>query len=319
VSDTGGEPSGYAFATRALDRASERREDPAWLEQARRDPSARCVVVRPDGKVIALDQGQRLARLPFAALAKADDADASFLGLDEGAPVFALRLAEPAGAVLAQLHEGEFRDLRSLAATLSAAEAGLAAYARALFHWQSRKRHCGSCGAPTRLEAAGHRARCSDTACNQEYFPRTDPAIIVIVHRGDRCLLGRQAAWPERGFSTLAGFVEPGETLEHAVQREVAEETGVHVGACRYRASQPWPFPASLMLGFEAEAQSDRIAVGAELAEARWFEAARMPELIARGELALSPAISIAFHLINGWYRERTGGSLPPGKGWVRR
>jgi NAD+ diphosphatase len=155
---------------------------------------------------------------------------------------------------------------------------------------------------------------CTNVDCAQQYFPRTDPAIITLVTDGERCLLGRQPGWPERRFSTLAGFVEPGESLEQAVAREVHEETGVRIARCRYFASQPWPFPASLMLGFEADAASHEIACGAEIAEAHWFHHADMPRLVADGELKLPPAMSISYHLIDRWFHARTGAHLPPGQ-----
>ena len=305
---------GYAFAAFAIDRASERREDADWLAQARAAAIARRVVVRADGKLLATAGGAALNYLPLDAVA----GELPFLGLVGETPLFLHVLAEAEADALRESLGAELRDPRALAATLAPGEAGLTAYARSLLHWQSRKRFCGRCGAPTRFEAAGHRARCTDPACNQEYFPRTDPAIITIVHDGDACLLGRQAGWPENAYSTLAGFVEPGETLEHAVAREVREETGVIVERARYRGSQPWPFPASIMLGFDAAATTREVQVGNELSEARWFEAARMPELIARGELRLSPRISIAFHLIDGWYHERTGAHLTAGESWRR-
>lgn len=135
----------------------------------------------------------------------------------------------------------------------------------------------------------------------------------MLVADGPRCLLGRQPSWPERRYSTIAGFVEPGETLEQAVAREVLEETGVEVGACRYVGSQPWPFPSSLMIGFIAEATGREIKVGAELSDARWFDAAEMPGQIARGELVLSPALSIAFHLLDHWYHGLSGTHLTAG------
>lgn len=310
--------AGFAFAAFAIDRASERREDAQWLAQARESPAARALILRRDGRLLALEGGAALALLELRAI-PADASQLSFLGLvDAAMPLFLLELPEEQADALASTLGGELRDPRALAATLAPSEAGLTAYARALLHWQSRKHFCGRCGAPTRFEAAGHRARCTDAACNQEYFPRTDPVIISIVHDGDACLLGRQRGWPEGAYSTLAGFVEPGESLEHAVAREVLEETGVQVGACRYRGSQPWPFPASIMLGFDAQARTREIAVGSELAHARWFEADQMPALIERGELMLSPQLSIAFHLIDGWYHERTGGRLAPSAGWRR-
>jgi NAD+ diphosphatase len=302
--------SGYAFAHPELDRATEAREHDHVLRAAWDAPETRVIVVRRDGRVLTDRERTQLARLPVTGWSLAE---ASYLGQGSGSAVFCVSVDEAQGETTATINSGTFTDLRSVATLLPGGEAALAAYARALLHWQSRKVHCGRCGALTRLAAGGHRARCSDETCGQEYFPRTDPAIIVIVSDGKRCLLGRQPSWPDKRYSTIAGFVEPGETLEQAVRREVLEETGIEVSGCRYIGSQPWPFPASLMIGFEAHATSQEIRVGAELADARWFDAAEMPAQVARGELVLSPALSIAFHLIDHWYHGLTGAHLTAG------
>ena len=203
------------------------------------------------------------------------------------------------------------------AAPLPAPDAAIAAHARTLVDWHARHRHCAACGGHTRSVQGGANRVCFD--CQAEHFPRTDPVAIAVVVRGDQCLLGRGPGWPATFFSALAGFVEAGESLEDAVRREVLEEAGVRVGSVRYVASQPWPFPAALMLGFEAEASSDAIAVGGELADARWFRAAEMRDLIAQGELIVSPQLSIAYFLIDRWYREETGEPLTPGPVWTTR
>jgi NAD+ diphosphatase len=166
------------------------------------------------------------------------------------------------------------------------------------------------CGAPVVVVTAGHRARCTNPDCAIEHFPRVDPAMIVIVSYGDACLLGRQATWPERRYSTLAGFVEPGESLEDTVRREVFEEAGVRVGDCAYHSSQPWPFPASLMVGFTAEAVDPTIRLGGELAEARWFTADDIVRGLAERTLGLSPPVSVSFRLIEHWMRENAGVEL---------
>lgn len=295
---------GFAFVEAALDRASHHREDASAL--AERWARAGLVLVRGDGSVLVEPGGTRLCRDPSHAHAVEQ---ASFLGELAGEALFCVAV-DPAF----DAGERRFLDMRRAAAELPGEEAAVAAFARALLHWQSRKRYCGRCGAATVLLAGGHRAQCTNTECAQEYFPRTDPAIITLVTDGERCLLGRQPGWPERRFSTLAGFVEPGETLEQAVAREVHEETGVRVARCRYFASQPWPFPASLMLGFEADAATHEIACGAEIAEAHWFHHADMPRLVAAGELKLPPAMSISYHLIDRWFHARTGAHLPPGQ-----
>ena len=173
------------------------------------------------------------------------------------------------------------------------------AYARAMSWWRARHRWCSACGAPATPQRAGHVVRCSNEACGIEVFPRIDPAIIVLVTDGDRALLGRQASWPPRRYSTIAGFVEPGESLEDAVAREVEEETGVRIASASYHSSQPWPFPSSLMLGFTAEALPGAIACAdAELEDARWFSR----EQLARGEALLPPRTSISHRLIEQWF-----------------
>lgn len=174
-------------------------------------------------------------------------------------------------------------DLRGFGATLPAGLAATLAYARGMAFWHAGHRFCGRCGAPTEIGRGGHVRICSDSSCAAPSFPRTDPAVIMLVTDGARCLLGRQEKWPQGMVSTLAGFVEPGETLEEAVAREVMEEAGVRVGRITYRASQPWPFPSSLMLGFWAEAETTEIVVDErELADARWFH---RDELRAMGEV----------------------------------
>jgi NAD+ diphosphatase len=213
---------------------------------------------------------------------------------------------------------GEFRELRDLAPLLSAEEGALLCQARGLAHWHRKHRFCGVCGSPTRSAEAGHVRVCTEESCGESHFPRTDPAIIVLVTDGDRCLLGRQAVWPEGRYSTVAGFVEPGESLEEAVAREVAEETGVLVGRVEYHSSQPWPFPASLMLGFTAEAESTAITLDDELVDARWFSRSELAEEVERGALRLPGPISIAYRLIEDWF-DREGsvrlGSLA-GRAW---
>jgi NAD+ diphosphatase len=168
-----------------------------------------------------------------------------------------------------------------------------------LLQWQATHRYCGRCGAPLSPIRAGHAARC--TGCDSEHYPRTDTAVIVSVTDGERLLLGRQSSWPLRRYSVIAGFLEPGERLEDAVEREVFEETGLRVRASRYAGSQPWPFPANLMVGFEAQADGDEPRFGGELEDARWFSAADIHAGVAAGELLLSPRLSIASWLIRRW------------------
>jgi NAD+ diphosphatase len=195
-------------------------------------------------------------------------------------------------------------DLRTAAAAWPAFDASLFAQARAMRHWRDRHRFCSVCGGDNAFVRAGWLGRC--TRCDAEHYPRTDPAVIVAITDGERLLLGRQAGWPEHRYSTLAGFVEPGESLEQTIVREVREESAVHVLRSRYLASQPWPFPGSLMLGFVAEAAPDAPVPGDELEDVRWFTRAEV-DLALRGEsppggLRLSPSISISRWLVERWF-----------------
>jgi NAD+ diphosphatase len=274
------------FSGAALDRAPVERRRPEWLSERRADPRARAVLMSERG--IWLD-GARLLLLP-------PSDDAVFLGIVGESPLFAddVSGAEPA--------EGRPAGLREAATELPAEEAALAAYAGSLLAWHRRHRFCANCGAPTEARDAGHERHCA--ACDAHHFPRTDPVVIVRVTDAEgRLLLGRQARWPEGRFSLLAGYVEPGETLEEAVRREVLEEAGIQLDAVSYIASQPWPFPSSLMLGFSAQADGgDPAPADGELAEVRWFERAEV-ERGARGKgpLALAPTYSIARRLIDAW------------------
>jgi len=274
------------FAGAGLDRAAAMRRRPDWIEEQRADPRARAVLVSERG--VWLDDGQLVLEPPGG--------DAIFLGLSGGAPLF----ADDPGA--AEPERGRPAGLREAATDLSAGEAALAAYAGSLLSWHRRHRFCANCGAPTEARDGGHERLCP--ACGTQHFPRTDPVVIVrVTDGGDGLLLGRQARWPEGRFSLLAGYVEPGETLEEAVRREVLEESGVAVGSVAYLASQPWPFPSSLMLGFSALAERGHPApADDELAEVRWFERGEV-ESAARGEgsLMLAPPYSIARRLIDAW------------------
>lgn len=299
---------GNVFAALALERAAERRDDVEWISARRDDARARYVVLDPDGRGLAradrgglryLGESERSAHWPDAAIA--------FLGATDEASYFVAAASQAGVAETASALQGRWMDLRAAGLSLPAFDAGLFAYARALLFWQTRVRFCGACGHATTLVSAGHKALCSNPACGLEHFPRTDPAIIVIVGWRDACLLGRQPGWPDGRWSTLAGFVEPGESLEDAVRREVFEEAGVRVDESDYHSSQPWPFPASLMLGFSARASDPAISVGAELAEARWFEVDDIVRGLADRSLVLPPPLSVSNRLIEHWLRE-TGG-----------
>jgi NAD+ diphosphatase len=285
-------PRRYAFRHPGLDRAEHLREDAATLDA--HWPLARVLIVDAEGQA-RFDGTPEAPDFPHGGrLSEARPEQASFLGLDEtGLAWFAMP-----GESLAELPVPAL-DLRSAAARWPALQASVFAQARALLHWQQRSRHCGACGQALQLGRAGYCARCPQ--CGLENYPRTDPAIIVAVSDGGRLLLGRQASWPEKRWSVLAGFMEPGESLEQTVAREVLEEAGVRIRECRYAGSQPWPFPAALMLAFHAEADVQPVVVGDELQDARWFAADELRALVASGEVLLSPSLSISRWLIEDW------------------
>ena len=300
------------FSAAPLQRGDELREDLDWLRRCWQQ--GHVLVIDAHGDAFADGEG-RLQVLPTSMFPEECLARAILLGTQGDAaadaypPVpgeswFALAGGEsalPAGVA------GRWVGLRRAGLEWPAHHSSLFAHARALVLWQARARHCGSCGAVNAPARAGHSLRCGDPACASETFPRLDPAVIVLVTDGSRCLLGRQASWPTGQYSTLAGFVEPGESLEDAVRREVAEEAGVRVGACRYRGSQPWPFPSSLMIGFRAEAIDPAIRLGDELEDARWFELDHLLGEIDAGRLRASSPLSIAFRLLHEWVDERAG------------
>ncbi|MDZ4814245.1 MAG: NAD(+) diphosphatase [Pseudomonadota bacterium] len=321
----------FAFAALTLDRAGESRQDNDWLQRRFDERDAQVLVLSRDGRVLIALPERHLLQVPVMLLRdRFSGSQFNFLGICDrhgaisGTPamagdvipgagahaLFALTLDEAQVVEFAREFNADALDLRVAASELSAQQAGAAAFARSLTHWQSRSRFCGTCGAATLLSSGGHRALCTNAQCAAEVFPRTDAAMIALVHDGERCLLGRQASWPENRYSTLAGFLEPGETLEACVRREVFEEVGVQIGECQYIASQPWPFPASLMIGFIARATTSEIRLGAEICEARWFSAQQLAENWRNQQIKLSPRLSISRHLIELWYQQQTGEKL---------
>ncbi len=293
--------SPFAFVDGALDRADQLRADPEALLALW--PQSRVIVLDSDGRALADDEGQLQA--PTGTELGGEPGITTFLGLRDAQAWFA------ANADTLDTRAPQRIDLRSAAARWPAWQASAFSQARALQHWHERHRYCGACGGNIRFIRAGWLGLCE--GCGSEHYPRTDQAVIVAVGDGARLLLGRQASWPARRWSVVAGFVEPGETLEQAVAREVLEETGVHVRASRYLASQPWPFPGSLMLGFIADADPDEPMVGDELEAARWFSAdevragldADWTEADGVGEgIVLSSPVSISRHVIRVWLEQ---------------
>jgi NAD+ diphosphatase len=286
------------FSGPYIERRAEAREDPAWLAAAQADPATRYLLNQGSTQLLYTGPQPHIAFLANGAalLEHASPTDLVLLGWYEGARCVLVDL--PLAETPALPPGTKLEELRPLTAVLPAQEAGLLAYARALAIWRSRHRHCGVCGALTQPTHAGHCLTCS--TCGNEFFPRIDPAIIVLVSDGERALLGRQASWPPRRYSTIAGFVEPGESLEDAVLREVAEETGVSVSQVRYHSSQPWPFPSSVMLGFEAYAPpGSPVQLSGELEDARWFTR----EQVSSGEALAPPTQSISWRLIETWLK----------------
>jgi NAD+ diphosphatase len=306
------------FAGPYLERASHLRSDAAWFDDALADSRSRVVPIwnarslvtdgEPSGVaaagVAAPDDAPGRAP-PRAALLELNQIPAErrnsndliLLGRFGESNLFAYEIE---GLDPPPLPSGtRFEDLRNIAALMSAEQAGVLGYARAMITWRGAHRYCGRCGAKTLPAKGGHVLVCTNPVCRHEWFPRIDPAIIVLVSDGDRVLLGRQAAWPVGRYSTIAGFVEPGESLEDAVAREVLEETGVQVDGIEYHSSQPWPFPSSLMLGFTAHAVTKDVHLkDQELEDARWFSRAD----IVSGVPLLPPGVSISFRLIEHWF-----------------
>jgi NAD+ diphosphatase len=311
------------FGGSALDRADALRTDPTALAAAQADPRARAVALWRGKPLLAGARRDRLARLPLDHPALAEAATDLLLGCEAGAAVFAADLSawmppegvpETLGAFAdpsEQRHpalpaDHAFAELRTHMVALAPRDAELAATARGLLGWHRSHGFCARCGAPSAAERAGWMRRC--TACGAAHFPRTDPVAIMLVTRGDHALLGRSPGFPEGMYSLLAGFIEPGETVEAAVRREVAEESGVRVGRVGYMASQPWPFPASLMIGCHAEAVSAEIRVDpTELEDAIWITRRELQEVFAHAHPRLSAPRpgAIAEFLLRAWLADR--------------
>jgi NAD+ diphosphatase len=283
-----------ALSQRTHERVGERRTDETWLTETWSQPATR---VLPLGgtRFPVTDRGTELA---WVAPADAPEGTRLFLGMRGDVAHFAVQLDEAAGE--------HWAPLRGTLQTLNADDAGLVVHAVALAEWHRAHRFCPRCGGQLAVSSAGHVLTCG--SCGRQQFPRTDPAVIMLVTDGERALLGRQEAWPPGRYSTLAGFVEPGESLEDAVRREVAEEVGVEIAEVTYFGNQPWPFPASLMVGFFARAATTEISVdAAEIEAARWFTREQMRTEAGAGTLELPGGISISRSLVEAWY----GAPLP--------
>ncbi len=290
------------FVAQGLERLHNRRKDRDWVARRMRDPASFFVAVRESKILVTEGETPGPVLLKWTQLdGHAEEDSAFFLGEKNEGSYFAVNVDEKAhGAFEAP---GRFRDLRAVAPLLSQEDGALLAYAKTLVYWHRRNRFCGVCGSRNEIREGGHCRACVNPQCAVVHFPRTDPAIIVLIRSGEKCLLGRQSIWPEHMYSVLAGFVEPGESAEGAVSREVFEEAWLRVKNIRYHSSQPWPFPCSLMLGFTADAEDERITLdGKELEDARWFGRRELQEAVENETVKLPTPVSISYRLIEDWY-----------------
>jgi NAD+ diphosphatase len=299
-------PADLGFATAELDRAAERRDDAEWQKAALARARSRFLLLCNDCPVIDF-AGERLeAMFDLArATATAPFGEALFLGLKDGEAVFGLNLDPDAFESLKERADLKLIDMRSIAVQglFPPGTINAIGTAKSMFQWHLKHRFCSACGAPSRMTCSGWKRTCD--ACKAEHFPRTDPVVIMLAVDGDRCLMGRAPRFPEKMYSCLAGFMEPGETFEDATRREILEEAGIHTGRVRYLMAQPWPFPMSLMIGCIAEATSTEITIGdAELADARWFTRDEV-KLILRNEhpdgIMCPPSMAIANHIMRAF------------------
>ncbi len=310
---------GNVLSGMPLDRIAALRADSEWLAARLDDPESRFMVIWRQNAVIRMEPEPRAAihsRETLDDLLR-DGVDALLLGAETGGtdgepgPAhFVVDLSHvEEDALLARLPDGRMMDLRDSVSIVPGEDSALIAYARGLTYWHGRHRFCGVCGTATRSQQAGHQRVCTDPACGAVQFPRTDSAVIVLVYDGDECLLCRQSHWPEGMHSTLAGFLEPGESLEECVAREIFEESGVRVGDVRYHSSQPWPFPGTIMVGFMAQALSREIVVDEdELEYAHWYRRDRLIGTPETDAFRFPGRYSISRRLIEDWL----AGRIPP-------
>ena len=293
----------HIFSSNPIDRVPGLRGDEAWLRAQRDHPGGRYLPLRELNVAITRHERSRLAWLDRGAAALwTEETEIVLLGVFDGVPHFTASIDSTVEFAVEGI---EFSEARAVSTELSAPEAGMLAHARSMLAWHTEHRFCGHCGAPTRSVDGGARRKCS--GCGMRHYPHVSPSMIVLIERGDFCLLARRPRGAPNRYSCLAGYVEPGESIEDATVREVFEEAGVRIDNVRYHSSQPWPFPATLMIGCFADALSDEINVdGEEIAEARWFSRDEARRALA-GEnqtLAVPDRIAIAHHLIRAWVEQ---------------
>jgi len=298
------------YASAAVDRLGHLRRDERWIAERLADPATRILPVWRTHNLVISGGAPSAAWLSVerAGHLLGEVREVAFLGFHESIAHFAIEVShldDPA-PVASLAEAATFADLRTVGPLLERNQGALLAYARGMMHWHARHRFCGVCGHPTASQEAGHVRRCTNEACGASHFPRTDPAVIMLVHDGERVVLGRQKVWPPGMHSVLAGFVEPGESLEDAVRREVAEEVGITLGEVTYHSSQPWPFPASIMLGFMARATTTALNPATdEIETARWYTRAELRASPENEVFKLPRRDSIARRLVEDWLAER--------------
>ena len=299
----------HTFAGGPLDRASHLRTNAEWLSTQLADPATRIVPLWKQQPLVTR------RRDGIGWLSPVDLADylssgvpTIFLGNDgDNIAHFAIDVTvfDEANKSEPFIQVGRFMDLRSIALQLPLGDPSTLGTAKAILDWNARHGFCAVCGQKTEMRDAGYMRKCSDDTCNTEHFPRTDPVVIMLAVRGDQCLVGRQAMFPQHMYSCLAGFVEPGENIEEAVRREIMEEAGIKVGDVTYHSTQPWPWPSSLMIGCFAEAESEEITIdGLELEEARWVSRSVLREVLNGATdqgVLLPPPMAIGFQLIKAF------------------
>lgn len=295
------------FANSPLDRASHRRADTDWLAQRMSDERSVFMPLWRLMPFVSLSSGGGRAagwlRAPLAEQLIKPETPLIFLGLTNNNAHFAFEMppaADPTASGPLQ-GMGSFEDLRTVAEAIDPGDAAILAQAKSVLDWHARHGFCANCGAKTVMADAGYKRFCE--SCQTEHFPRTDPVVIMLPVHGDKCLLGRQPKWPKAFFSALAGFVEPGETIEEAVTRELFEEAGIKAGIVQYHTTQPWPYPSSLMIGCFAEALNTEIHLDHnELEDARWFTKEELRAALAgEGPVRMPPPLAIAHQLVKTW------------------